>query len=245
VRHATTIPYDEIPHFPVSTAPGHAGRLVLGRLSNAPVCVMQGRFHYYEGYSLQQVTLPVRVMQRLGVKTLIITNAAGGLNPALVMGDIMLIEDHINFAGMAGANPLIGPNLEAFGVRFPATNHLYTSRLRTLAASVATQKAVALRRGVYAWLAGPTYESPAEARMLRTLGADAVGMSTVPEALVAGHAGMEVLAFSMITNMVIDRLDAAGAPTAEEVLETGALIVPRLARLLQGIVAKLATDPSS
>jgi purine-nucleoside phosphorylase len=146
---------------------------------------------------------------------------------------------------MVGANPLIGPNLDEFGPRFPATNHLYTQRLRTLAVEVAEQKAVDLRRGVYVWLSGPAYESPAEARMLRGLGADAVGMSTVPEALVAGHAGMEVLAFSMITNMVIDRLDATGAPTAEEVLAAGSLIVPRFTRLLQGIVVKLAADPAT
>jgi purine-nucleoside phosphorylase len=240
VERADIVPYAEIPHFPLSTVPGHAGRMVLGKLAGAPVCVMQGRFHYYEGYSMQQVTLPVRVMQRMGISTLILTNAAGGLNPAFAAGDIMLIEDSINFLGMAGANPLRGPNLDAFGTRFPATNRVYTRRLRDLTAEVAAQVGVPLRRGVYVALSGPNFESPAEIRMWRGLGGDAVGMSTVPEALAAHHAGMEVLAISTITNATIAEVDSNIEPTHEEVVEAGRLIVPRLTQLLIGVLSRLA-----
>jgi len=214
--------------------------MVLGKLAGAPVCVMQGRFHYYEGYSMQQVTLPVRVMQRMGISTLILTNAAGGLNPAFAAGDIMLIEDSINFLGMAGANSLRGPNLDAFGTRFPATNRVYTRRLRDLTAEVAAQVGVPLRRGVYVALSGPNFESPAEIRMWRGLGGDAVGMSTVPEALAAHHAGMEVLAISTITNATIAEVDSNIEPTHEEVVEAGRLIVPRLTQLLIGVLSRLA-----
>ncbi|HXF64245.1 MAG TPA: purine-nucleoside phosphorylase, partial [Caldilineaceae bacterium] len=224
--------------------PGHTGRLVLGQLAGVPVCVMQGRFHYYEGYSLQQVTFPIRVMQRMGVHTLILTNAAGGLNPAFAVGDLMVLEDHINFLGMAGHNPLRGPNLDEFGVRFPAANRAYSRRLRELAVDVAAEQGLVLRRGVYCMVGGPNFETPAEIRMLRALGADAVGMSTVPEALVAHHAGMDVLAISTITNVAIDRIDAAYEPTHEEVQQAGALIVPRLTTLLLGVLEKLAMKPS-
>ncbi len=239
VEDATILPYAELPNFPLSTVAGHAGRLVIGKLAGVTVCVMQGRFHAYEGYSLQQITLPVRVMQRMGVRTLILTNAAGGVNPNFAVGDLMLIEDHINLAGMAGFNPLIGPNLEEFGPRFPAMNHTYTRRLRKLATAVGAQHALPLRRGVYTFLSGPTFESPAEIRMLRRLGADAVGLSTVPEAVVAHHAGMEVLAVSTITNICIDELDAEGEPTHEEVQAAGAVIVPRLTTLLMGVLEGL------
>ncbi len=240
VASPTVVDYADIPHFPLSTVPGHSGRLVIGQLAGTPVCVMQGRFHYYEGYSPQQTTLPVRVMQRMGVRTLILTNAAGGLNPNFAVGDLMLIEDHINFVGMAGNNPLRGPNLDDFGPRFPAANRAYSARLRALAAEVAAQRGLPLQRGVYVMLAGPNFETPAEIRMLRTLGGDAVGMSTVPEALVAHHAGMEVLALSTITNIAIDMIDAAHEPSHEEVQEAGKIIVPRLSDLLLGVVARLA-----
>ncbi len=240
IEDAVAIPYSDIPHFPVSTVAGHAGRLVLGLLAGAPVCAMQGRFHYYEGYSLQQVTLPVRVMKQLGVQTLILTNAAGGLNPTFAVGDLMLVEDHINFMGMSGANPLMGPNLDEIGPRFPAANRTYTKRLRDLAQTVAAREKLPLRRGVYIALSGPSFETPAEVRMLRTLGADAVGMSTAPEALVAHHAGMDVLAVSTITNTAIDDLDAVGQPSHEEVTTAGALVVPRLTALLTGVLAALA-----
>lgn len=240
VESPTVVDYADIPHFPLSTVPGHSGRLVIGQLAGAPVCVMQGRFHYYEGYSLQQTTLPVRVMQRMGVRTLILTNAAGGLNPAFAVGDLMLVEDHINFMGMAGNNPLRGPNLDAFGPRFPAANRTYSKHLRDLALEVAARRGLTLQRGVYIMLAGPNFETPAEIRMLRILGGDAVGMSTVPEALVAHHAGMDVLAISTITNLTIDALDAAHEPSHEEVQEAGKIIVPRLSDLLLGVVARLA-----
>lgn len=242
IEGAESLDYAQIPHFPLSTVAGHAGRLVIGRLAGATVCAMQGRFHYYEGYDMQTVTLPIRVMQRLGIQTLILTNAAGGLNRAFHVGDIMLIEDHINFVGMAGVNPLRGPNLDEFGPRFPAVNRTYTQRLRRLSHKVAAAQGLALQNGVYAVLAGPNFESPAEIRMLRVLGADAVGMSTVPEALVAHHAGMEVLAFSTITNVAVDALDAGDEPTHEEVIDAGKMIVPKLTSLLLGVLAELKKE---
>lgn len=202
---------------------------------------MQGRFHFYEGYSLAQVTLPIRVMKLLGIETLIVTNAAGGVNQSFAVGDLMLIEDHINFVGMSGFNPLVGPNQEAFGTRFPPMNRAYTKSLRDLASQVAQAQGLTLRRGVYAWLAGPNFETPAEIRMWRTLGADAVGMSTVPEVLVAHHAGMQVLAFSTITNICIDQIDVEHEPTHEEVNEAGKIIVPRLTKLVRGILATLGS----
>jgi len=241
IEAADIIPYGEIPHFPVSTVHGHAGRLVVGKLAGATVCAMQGRFHFYEGYDLQQVTLPVRVMKRLGIETLILTNAAGGVNTNFAVGDIMVMEDHLNLVGMTGSNPLMGPNLEEFGMRFPPLNRAYTHRLRQLTARVAAEQRMGLQRGVYAWLSGPNFETPAEIRMLRTLGADAVGMSTVPEAIVAHHAGMEVLALSTITNVCIDQLDADSEPTHEEVNAAGKIIVPRLTQLLIGVLKELAT----
>lgn len=240
IEGADSLDYAQIPHFPLSTVAGHAGRLVIGKLAGAAVCAMQGRFHYYEGYDMQTVTLPIRVMQRMGVKTLILTNAAGGLNPGFQVGDIMLIEDHINFVGMAGVSPLRGPNLDEFGPRFPAVNRTYTQRLRQVAAGVAAKQGLALRSGVYAVVAGPNFESPAEIRMLRVLGADAVGMSTVPEAIVAHHAGMDVLAISTITNVAVADLDAGAEPTHEEVIDAGKIIVPKLTALLLGVVAELA-----
>jgi purine-nucleoside phosphorylase len=241
IAGADIIPYAEIPHFPASTVAGHAGRLVIGELAGVTVCVMQGRFHYYEGYSMQQVTLPVRVMKRLGIDMLIVTNAAGGLNPEFAVGDIMLIEDHINLVGMAGVNPLRGPNLDDFGPRFPAANRIYTPRLGSLASEVAADVTVPLQRGVYLQLSGPNFESPAEVRMLQRLGADAVGMSTAAEAMVAHHAGMEVLGLSTITNMAIGKLDATGQPSHEEVMEAGKVIVPRLTALLLGVLERLAS----
>jgi len=240
VQDADVLPYGEIPHFPVSTVQGHAGKLVIGKLAGVTVCVMQGRFHFYEGYTMQQVTLPIRVFQRLGIGTVIVTNAAGGLNPNFSVGDLMLIEDSINFPGMAGFNPLRGPNLSEFGVRFPAANRIYTLALRRLAIEAAAEQGLALQRGVYALLAGPNFESPAEIRMWRTLGADVVGMSTVPEALVAHHAGMDVLAISTVTNVAIDGMDADTEPTHEEVVSAGRIIVPRLSALLVAILEKIA-----
>lgn len=240
IQNPTTIPYGEIPNFPVSTVHGHAGKLVVGELAGATVCAMQGRFHFYEGYSMAQVTLPIRVMKLMGIDTVILTNAAGGVNSQYEVGDLMLIEDHLNLVGMGGNNPLRGPNMEEFGTRFPPMNRTYTRELRMTAQGVGNELGMTLRSGVYAGLAGPNFESPAEIRYLRTIGADAVGMSTVPEAIVAHHAGMDVLGISTITNMCIDELDSGTEPTHEEVNEAGKIIVPRLTKLLLGILSKLA-----
>lgn len=239
VENAVILPYGDIPHFPESTVAGHAGRLVFGQLAGVDVCVMQGRFHFYEGYTMQQTAFPVRVMARLGIRRLIVTNAAGGIKPAFEVGDLMLIEDHINFPGMAGNNPLRGPNLEAFGPRFPAANRTYTRSLIEIADAAAAEQGLALHRGVYVMIGGPNFETPAEIRLLRLLGADAVGMSTVPETLVAHHAGMEVLAISTITNVAIDNLASVAEPTHEEVAQAGAIIVPRLSRLLTGVLGRM------
>lgn len=241
IENATVIPYQDIPNFPVSTVHGHAGKLVIGDLAGATVCAMQGRFHFYEGYSMGQVTLPIRVMKLMGIGTVILTNAAGGVNTQYEVGDLMLIEDHLNLVGMGGNNPLRGPNMEEFGTRFPPMNRTYTRELRETAQGVGRELGMTLRSGVYAGLAGPNFESPAEIRYLRTIGTDAVGMSTVPEAIVAHHAGVEVLGISTITNMCIDELDSGTEPTHEEVNEAGKIIVPRLTKLLLGILSKLAT----
>ena len=232
-------PYDQIPHFPVSTVEGHAGQLVIGQLAGMPVCAMQGRLHFYEGYTPQQITFPVRVMQRLGVGRLIVTNAAGGLNPAFRAGNLMLIADHLNFVGMAGNHPLYGPNVDAFGLRFPSMTKAYSPYLRGLLLSTADELQIPVHQGVYAMVAGPSFETPAEVRFLRNAGADAVGMSTAPEVTVAYHAGMEVLGISSITNVAVDVVDSDADTTHTEVLETGAIIVPRLTRLLIGVLGKM------
>src|SRR5947209_3050066 len=194
IAEPTVIPYEEIPHFARSTVVGHAGQLVIGLLENVPVVAMQGRFHLYEGYPLQALTLPVRVMRQLGAHTLIVTNAAGGVNPAYRPGDFMLIRDHINMPGLAGANPLAGPNDERFGGRFPPLAHAYDAQLRALAHSIAASSPeIMLHEGIYTMVGGPNYETGAELRFLRAVGTDAVGMSSVPELSVARHAGMKVL----------------------------------------------------
>lgn len=241
IEDAIFIPYADIPHFPVSTVHGHAGRLAVGQLAGMQVMTMQGRFHFYEGYSMQQVTFPVRVMQRLGINRLIVTNAAGGINQTFQVGDLMVIEDHLNLIGMPGNNPLRGPNLEEFGLRFPPMNRTYTKSLRALAHEVASEINMRLQQGVYAAVAGPNFESPAEIRYLNIIGSDAVGMSTVPEAIVAHHAGMEVLGISTITNMCIDTLDSDTEPSHEEVNEAGKVIVPRLVKLLRALLERMGT----
>lgn len=239
VEDGTILPYQDLPHFPQSTVEGHVGQLVLGELEGQPVAVMQGRAHYYEGYSMAEITFPVRVMQVMGVETLIVTNAAGGLNPQFEAGDVMLITDHINLIGMAGLNPLRGPNLDAFGPRFPDMSEAYDARLGDEARNVARKADVPLREGVYICLAGPSFETSADLRFLRTIGADAVGMSTVPEVTVARHGGTRVLGLSGISNV----LPAEGAPTAEtsheEVLEAGRLLVPRLEVIVRGVLQAL------
>ncbi len=239
IEGAVAVPYEEIPHFPTSTAPGHEGRLIAGQLAGQTVVAMQGRVHFYEGYSAEEITFPIRVMQRLGVGRLILTNAAGGINPGFHAGDLMLIVDHLNFVGMAGHNPLIGPNMSAFGTRFPSMTHAYPRSLREAALKSAQELGITLRQGVYAFLAGPNFETPAEVRYLRLVGADAVGMSTVPEALVAVHAGIEVLGISTITNVAIDHLDADKETSEEEVMETGRIVVPRLTALLTAVLGRL------
>lgn len=233
------IPVSDIPNWPSSTVAGHSGRLVFGTLQEKPVLVMQGRVHYYEGYRMSQITLPVRVMQRLGIDTIILTNAAGGLNPDFQAGDLMLIRDHLNFLGLSGLNPLRGPNDDGVGPRFPDMTAPYDAELRRLARDVAADQDVTLREGVYAYVAGPSYETPAELRFLLTAGADAVGMSTVPSVVVARHGGMRVLGISTITNMATPDPEPGQQTTHEEVLEVGQIVVPRLTQLIHGILRRL------
>ena len=239
VEDGVVIPYGEIPHFPVSTVEGHVGRLVVGRLEGQAVAVMQGRAHYYEGYSMAEIGFPVRVLQVLGIEILVITNAAGGLNSEFRAGDPMLITDHINLIGMSGLNPLRGPNLDDLGPRFPDMSRAYDPELRTLARQVAREADVVLREGVYICLAGPSFETPADLGFLRVIGADAVGMSTVPEATVARHGGTRVLGLSGISNV----LPVEGAPpvetTHEEVLEAGRMLVPRLEAIIRGVLREI------
>jgi purine-nucleoside phosphorylase len=232
------ISYSDLPYWPVSTVIGHQGRLVVGNLSGLPVLVMQGRAHYYEGYSMGQVTLPVRVMQRLGIKTMIVTNAAGAINPDFHAGDVMLITDHLNLIGMAGDNPLRGPNLDEIGPRFPDMSNAYDPVLRTLAVDVADKAHIKLHQGVYVSLSGPSFETSADLRFLRTAGADVVGMSTVPEVIVARHGGMRVLGFSGVSNKA--NLDGSTITTHEEVLEAGKKITPQLLTLISGVIGHLA-----
>ena len=239
VDQPVVIPYGDIPGFPVSTALGHKGDLLLGQVAQRPVLVMRGRHHTYEGWSPAQATFPVRVMHRLGIRTLILTNAAGGLNPAFRVGQIMLIRDHIALPALVGLNPLRGPNADEFGDRFPAMNDAYSHRLANLTHTAAHEAGIELQEGVYVWVAGPNFETPAEIRMLRAWGGDAVGMSTVPEAMVACHAGMEVLAFSTVTNLCVDTLEATDRPDAEEVVTAGRAAGEAYARLLQTLVPRL------
>jgi len=238
VEDGVAIPYDDIPHFPTTTVEGHAGRLVVGRLEGQAVAVMQGRAHYYEGYSMAEVTFPVRVMQVLGVEALIVTNAAGGLDPEFNAGDVMLIIDHINLIGMGGLNPLRGPNLDTFGPRFPDMSEPYDPRLRALARQAAAEADVPLREGVYVCLAGPSFETRADLRFLRFIGADAVGMSTVPEVTIARHGGTRVLGLSGISNIAPVE-GAVVETTHEEVLEAGRMLVPRLEAIVRGVLRAL------
>lgn len=231
------VPYDEISGWPVSTVEGHQGRLVIGQLEGQPVVVMQGRTHFYEGYDMPRLGLPVRVMQRLGIEILIVTNAAGAVHPDFEPGDLMLLTDHINLIGMAGQNPLRGPNLDELGPRFPDMSQVYDRELGDLARSTAKEEKITLREGVYVCLAGPSFETPADLRFLRGVGVDAVGMSTVPEAVVARHGGTRVLGVSGISNKA--NLDGETETTHEEVLEAGRVLVPKLTQLLRGVLQKL------
>ena len=234
LEDAVKLPYSEIPGFPRSTVAGHAGMWCCGTLYGKRVVMMQGRFHYYEGYGMKDVTLPVRVMQKIGVKTLIVTNAAGGVNLGYHPGELMVIGDIFS---MTAQNPLIGPNLDAFGPRFPDMSCAFDKELRALAHECANEQGFALREGVYAQMTGPTYETPAEIRMLRTLGSDAVGMSTVPEVIVARHGGMRVLGISCITNMAAGILDQP--LNHAEVTETANRVKGQFRNLLDRIIEKM------
>jgi purine-nucleoside phosphorylase len=237
IENPVKIPYNEIPNFPVSTVEGHAGQLVIGTLKEAKVIAMQGRFHFYEGYSLDKVTAPVRVMKELGVETLIVTNAAGGINESFEAGDLMLITDHIN---NMGTNPLIGPNDANIGVRFPDMSESYNRKLRDMSKNIANDLNIKLQEGVYVGNTGPSYETPAEVRALRTLGGDAVGMSTVPEVIIARHAGLNVLGISCISNMAAGILDQP--LSHDEVIETTDKVRVNFLKLVKSIVEKIQSS---
>lgn len=233
------IPCSTIPHYPEPTVKGHAGNLVVGRIVDGGIGVimLQGRFHYYEGHDLETVTFPIRVLSRLGVRTLILTAATGGIRPDLGPGSLICLADHLN---LLGVNPLRGPNDTRFGLRFPDMTEVYSKRLRTMATEVATEQDLQLGEGIYACLSGPSYETPAEIRMLQLLGADVVGMSTVPEAIVARHSGMEVLAFALVTN-------AAAGVTGQmidhqEVIDEGMRAEPALERIMNRVIMRLARE---
>lgn len=234
LSNSVSIPYTEIPSFPQSTVPGHSGVWHCGELSGKKVFMMQGRFHSYEGYDLKEVTLPIRVMKLLGVKYLIVTNAAGGVNTSFSAGNLMLIEDFINFSGK---NPLTGPNYDQFGTRFPDMSQAFDIEMMKITKEVAENMGLNLKKGVYAWFNGPTFETPAEVKMARVLGADAVGMSTVPEVIVAHHAGIRCLGISCITNLAAGILDQP--LNHEEVMEAGKLVQNDFRKLIDGVVERL------
>jgi purine-nucleoside phosphorylase len=240
VESASVVPYAEIPYFPVSTVKGHAGHLVLGRLQGTAVAALRGRVHFYEGYTLREVTFPVRVMRQLGAEILIVTNAAGGLNESFSTGDLMALTDHLNIMGMAGQSPLVGPDEPELGVRFLDMLSAYDAELRASAVRVAERNDFILRQGVYAMVGGPAFETLAEIRFLQRAGADAVGMSTVPEVIVARHAGMRVLGLSAITDMAVGQ-HAAHTISHNDVLAAAERIKPHLATVVRGVVAALAS----
>ncbi len=237
IQDSTIIHYRDLPGWPLSTVEGHAGELVIGKLEGKDVLVMNGRIHYYEGYEMSQVTLPIRVMQRLGIEIVVVTNAAGGINQDFNPGNPMLITDHLNLLGMAGPNPLRGPNKEEFGTRFPDMSQAYDRKLIELARNVAEELEITLYEGIYVCLAGPTFETPADLRFLLNAGVDAVGMSTVPEVIVANHGGQRVLGISGITNQ--SNLYGEAETTHEEVIATGKLLAPKMMKLIRGILRAL------
>ena len=235
IKSEAVIPYSKIPNFPVSTVEGHSGQLVIGELGGKQVVAMQGRFHFYEGYDMEQVTFPVRVMKLLGIKTLIVSNAAGGLNPDFRISDIMIITDHINFFP---DNPLRGINLDDFGVRFPDMSKAYSPRLIKLALQIAKEENIKVQTGIYVGSSGPTLETSAEYRMFRILGADATGMSTVPEVIVANHSGIEVFGLSVISN--VDKpSDPEKGTTHEDVQNIAGIVEPKMTKLITGLISKL------
>ena len=237
IEGAVHLPYREVPGMKASTVPGHAGEWVLGEMNGTAVAVMSGRLHYYEGHALEDVVFPVRVMRQMGVEALVLTNAAGAVNTAFAPGDLMLVSDHIN---LTGTNPLFGPNEERFGPRFPDMSKAYDPQLRALARSCAREAGIEPREGVYCWMTGPSFETPAEIRMARALGADAVGMSTVPEVICARHMGLKVIAASCMTNMAAGVLDQP--LSHQEVLETMERVKPAFSRFLYNLMGKLRDE---
>jgi purine-nucleoside phosphorylase len=238
--HPTAIPFDDLPNFPRSTVMGHAGKLILGEASGVPVAALQGRVHFYEGYSMSDVVFPVRVLGGLGIRQLVATNAAGGVNINFRPGDLMLITDHIN---LMGTNPLVGNNIDELGVRFPDMSEAYDSAMREVALRAARRRGISLREGVYIGLSGPSYETPAEIRMCRALGADAVGMSTVPEVIAASHMGIRTLGISCITNMAAGILPRK--LTHQEVMETTEKVKEQFIALLEATIPELPALLSS
>lgn len=234
LEDAVAIPYEEIPHFVKSTAPGHKGRILVGKLQGVPVLCMQGRFHFYEGYTMQQITYPVRAMKTMGVETIVLTNACGGLDPSFTPGDLMLVTDHINFQG---TNPLIGANEDDFGTRFPDMTRVYTREWQDLARAAAKDLGVKLQEGTYISYTGPSFETPAEIRLFQSWGGGVVGMSTVPEAIVAAHSGVKVLAISCVTNLAAGILDVP--LSGDEVIEVADRVGKTFAGLLTEIVKRM------
>lgn len=235
LQERVIIPYEEIPGFARSTVEGHAGRLVIGKANDVPLVAMQGRFHYYEGYSFEEVVFPIRVFKFLGARTVVLTNAAGGINVEFDKGALMVISDHLN---LMGASPLHGPHDQRFGARFPDMTEVYARELQEMVVEEAQQMGLTMRRGIYAALSGPSYETPAEIRMLRTMGADAVGMSTVPEAIVARQMGMRVVGISCITNLAAGIIDQP--IDHSEVIETGEQVREQFTQLLRRVIPRLA-----
>ena len=234
IENPKFIPYEEIPNFPTSTVSGHKGRLVVGTLHNKPIIAMQGRFHYYEGYSMNEVTFPIRVMKLLGIETLIVTNAAGAVNTSFNPGDLMLITDHIN---LCGNNPLIGKNLDDFGPRFPDMSEAYNRNLINIAKKVASNLNIDIKEGIYAMMTGPSYETPAEIRMIRTIGGDAIGMSTVPEVIIANHSKIKVIGISCLTNMAAGILNQ---PLSHlEVIETSKKVNTNFINLMKNLIKEI------
>jgi len=244
VQDAVRIPYHSIPGFCVSTAPGHVGQFVVGKIEGIHVGVMQGRMHFYEGHPLPQTTLPIRVARAMGAGVMIVTNAAGGINREFNVGDIMMIDDHINFLGMSGNNPLVGSNDEAIGPRFPQLTDAYDKVLRDKAIEIATAHGIidTFKRGIFACQAGPFYETPAELRFFRLIGVDAVGMSTTNEVLVARHAGMRVVGFSSVTNVARLSADEGEPPSHEEVLQAASVVSPKLLAVVRGLVRAIGAE---
>jgi len=239
VEDPVKIPYGEIPGMAASTVHGHAGQFVIGNFKGKFVGIMQGRVHFYEGLPVKQITLPIRVAKEMGAKIMIITNAAGGINPSFAVGDLMVIEDHINFLGMAGQNPLIGPNNNNLGPRFPQMTDAYNPELKTIAKEVANEIGISLKTGVLCSQSGPMYETPAEIKFFRIIGGDAVGMSVANEVIVARHSDMKVLGFSSITNVARLSIEEGNPPSHEEVMEAANFIGPKLVMLIGGVLQKI------